>query len=451
MQLEQPLTRPLFSFRALVHLIVPMMVEQALAMMIGLADVVMISGVGEAAVSGVSLVDSINNLMIQVLAALSSGGAVVVAQYLGRQNADDAREAANQLLVVVTLSSVTLTVLAMLTNGGLLRLLFGNIEPDVMHSARLYFYLSAASYPVLAVYNSIAGIFRAMGNSKVAMMTALFMNVVHIGCNSIMIYVFHWGVAGAGIASLLSRTLSAYVMYRLIDSRHYPVWIELSKKWRYMPDMVRRILNIGIPSGLENGMFHIGRLMTLGIVAGFGTAAIAGNAIASSISNMVMVPGSAIGLAMITVVGQCMGAGEDGQAGKNVVRMMLMTYAAKVVLSAGLLLFAGRLVGLFGLEPAAAELARDLLYSLAIAQVLFWPTSFPLGHALRATGDVRFTMIVSVVSMWAFRVVLSYVLAVQVGLGAIGVWYAMYIDWIARTAAFLIRWRSGRWRSIRVI
>lgn len=451
METEQSLTRPLFSLQSLIRLIGPMMVEQGLAMMIGLADVVMISGVGEAAVSGVSLVDSINNLMIQVLSALSAGGAVVIAQYLGRQYAEGAREAAKQLVSVVTLSALALACVSALFNGQLLRLLFGGIETDVMQNARLYFYLSAASYPFLAVYNSIAGMFRAMGNSKVAMMTSILINLINISGNALTIYGFHWGVMGAGAASLLSRAVAAFVMYRLISSHNYAVWLEFKGKFRFHADMIRRILNIGIPSGIENGMFHIGKLMTQGIIAGFGTAAITANAIAGSISSMVMVPGSAIGIAMITVVGQCMGAGQDDQAAGNVNRMLQMTYIAKAVLGLSVYFLANWIISLFGAAAFTAELARNMLVSLLIAQILFWPTAFPLGHALRAAGDVRFTMLISVTAMWIFRVGCSYLLALQLHMGAVGVWYAMYIDWVARTIAFTLRWRSGKWRKIRVI
>jgi putative MATE family efflux protein len=451
METEQSLTRPLFSLESLIRLIVPIMVEQGLAMMIGLADVVMISGVGEAAVSGVSLVDSVNNLMIQVLSALSAGGAVVIAQYLGRQQAEGAREAGKQLVVVVTLSAMALAAVSALFNGHILRLLFGGIEADVMKNARLYFYLSAASYPFLAVYNSIAGMFRAMGNSKVAMMTSILINLINIGGNALTIYGFHWGVMGAGTASLLSRAVAAFVMFRLISSRHNAVWLEFKGKFRFHADMIRRILNIGIPSGIENGMFHIGKLMTQGIIAGFGTAAITANAIAGSVSSMVMVPGSAIGLAMITVVGQCMGAGEDNQAAGNVKRMLRMAYGAKAVLGVSVYLLMDWILALFGVAAVTAELARNILVSLLVAQLLFWPTAFPLGHALRATGDVRFTMIISVSTMWIFRVGFSYLLAVQLHMGVIGVWYAMYIDWVARTIAFTLRWRGGRWRAMCVI
>lgn len=451
METEQSLTRPLFSLESLIRLIVPIMVEQGLAMMIGLADVVMISGVGEAAVSGVSLVDSVNNLMIQVLSALSAGGAVVIAQYLGRQYAEGAREAAKQLVAVVTLSAIVLAAASALFNGPILRLLFGGIEADVMQNARLYFYLSAASYPFLAVYNSIAGMFRAMGNSKVAMMTSILINLINIGGNALTIYGFHWGVMGAGTASLLARAVAALVMYRLITSHHYEVWLEFKGKFRFQAEMIRRILNIGIPSGIENGMFHIGKLMTQGIIAGFGTAAITANAIAGSVSSMVMVPGSSIGLAMITVVGQCMGAGQDDQAAGNVKRMLKMTYAAKIVLGVLVYFLANWIISLFGAGSVTTELARSMLISLLIAQVLFWPTAFPLGHALRATGDVRFTMLVSVSTMWIFRVGFSYLLAVQFHMGAVGVWYAMYIDWVARTIAFTLRWRGGRWRTMCVI
>lgn len=443
--------QPLYSVRSLLRLIVPMVVEQGLAMAVGAADTIMVTSVGEAAVSGIALVDSINNLMIQILAALATGGAVVAAQYLGRQQAEGARSAARQLLLVVTLVSVVLSVISVVFNGSLLRLIFGDVDARVMENAKVYFYLSASSYPFLAVYNAIAAMFRAMGNSKVSMMTALLMNIVNFGGNAVLIYVCGWGVAGAATASLLSRLLSAVVMLHLISNHQNAIWLDRSVKFDIKPDMAKRILAIGIPNGLENGMFQFGKLIVQSVVAGYGMVAITANAIAGSITSVVMVPGSAVGLAMITVVGQCMGAEDNSQAGKNVKRMLLMTYAGNIVLGLLLWLLAAELAGLFQLGPETIALAAQLLITAAITQVLFWPTAFPLSHALRATGDARFTMVVSVVSMWVFRVGCSYVLGIGMGMGVMGVWYAMYIDWVVRSAAFIWRWRSGKWKSKTVI
>ncbi len=443
--------RQLFSLRALSRLIVPLVIEQALSVAVGVADILMISVMGEAAVSGIALVNEINVLMIQLLAALATGGAVVVSQYLGRGEAANGRTAAGQLMLVVLALSLLLTAISLGFNNGILRLIYGEIDPAVEEGARVYFHLAAASYPFIGLYNASAALFRSMGNSKVSMMTALLMNILHIGSNAICIYVLHLGVAGAAVSSLFSRIMAAAAMQLLLNNRHNAIYLNYRELFKFVPDMVKRILFIGVPNGLENGLFQIGKLMTQSIVASLGTISLAAHAAAGSIMSVAVVPGSAIGLAMITVVGQCMGACEQKQATQNVRRMMLMAYAANILLSIVLYAFAGGTLGLFGLEQETKVLATSLIPLFALAMALVWPTSFTLANALRAAGDVRYTMVVSMFSMWVFRVGLSSVFAALFHLGINSVWYAMYIDWTVRSILLLIRWYGGKWRTKQVI
>ena len=443
--------RQLFSMRTLGRLIVPLMIEQALSVAVGVADILMISVMGENAVSGIALVNEINLLMIQLLAALATGGAVVVSQYLGRGEAAQGRTAASQLMLVVLLLSTVLTAVSLVFNKGILHMIYGTIDETVLDSASVYFYFSAASFPFIGLYNASAALFRSMGNSKVSMMTALMMNIVHIGCNALGIYVFNLGVPGAAISSLLSRILAAVVMQILLSNRHNAIYLDHRQKFQYVPDMVKRILSIGIPNGLENGMFQVGKLMTQSIIASLGTVALAAHAAAGNIMSVAIVPGAAIGLAMITVVGQCMGACEQQQAKQNVRRMMAMAYAANIVLSLVLYLLSAQALGLYGLEAETRRMARALIPLFSIAMACIWPSSFALANALRAAGDVRYTMTVSMLSMWLFRVGMSSVFAHVFHLGLNSVWYAMYIDWMVRSVALFIRWRSGRWQGKQVI
>ena len=298
---ENPL---FFSNHALVRLLVPLVIEQLLAVTIGMADTVMVTSVGEAAVSGISLVDSINILFIQVFSALASGGAIVTAQYLGRQERKNACIAAKQLLYATTALAAIIMAVALIFHRALLRLIFGNIDPAVMENAIVYFQLSAVSYPFLAVYNAGAALFRSMGNSKVSTLVSFLMNVVNIGGNAVLIYGFHWGVAGAATASLVSRAMAAVIMLVLICHKNNPIHIEKVWKPELHFDMIRRILKIGVPNGVENGMFQIGKLIVQGLVATFGTSAIAANAIANTIASFINTPGTAIQLGLATVVGQ---------------------------------------------------------------------------------------------------------------------------------------------------
>ena len=445
--------RPLFSRNDLVRLILPLVIEQLLLMTVGMADTVMVTTSGEAAVSGVSLVDNINTLIIQVFSALSTGGAVVVSQYLGREDVDNAKSASKQLLYAMAALSVLLMAAALIFRQHILSLIFGRVEPAVMDSALIYFLLTAAAYPFMGVYNAGAALFRAMGNSKVSMFCSLIINVINIVVNAVFIYGFGMGAAGAGIGTLVSRIAAAVIIMKLLNHPDHVVRVEGLLKFEFRGAIIRRILFIGIPNGLENGMFQAGKLLVLNLITTFGTSAVAANAIANSIAGVVNVPGQALGLAIITVIGRCMGAGEQGQAARYTKYLVGASYLCMGLLSAGMFCSAHLLVTLFNLTPQACAMAAQVLRVCAVGNLLFWPMSFTLPNALRAAGDAIFTMAVSLSSMFVCRVALSYVFACSwgLGLGLTGVWLAMVADWVVRAALFLTRWLRGKWRRIKVI
>ena len=447
--LQAPERAPLFSADALRRLIIPLVVEQFLAMTIGMADTIMVTSVGEHAVSGVSLVDNISTLLINVFSALATGGAVVAAQYLGSRDEENACSAAKQLFYAIGALSVATMAVCLLFREPILRLVFGHLDDNVMEAAMTYFLLTAISYPLLAIYNAGAALFRAMGNSKVSMLASLLMNIVNIGLNAILIYGVGIGVAGAGFGTLFSRLAGAVLMTWLICQSGHRIHIDHLLHFEFRGQLVKKILRIGVPNGLENGMFQIGKLLVLGLVTPLGTSATAANAIANSVAGVVNVPGNAISLSLITVVGQCMGAGDSKQAVRYTRKLMIIVYLAMGSLSVLLFFCAAPVVGLFGLTPGAAVMAIQVLRWCAVFDLIFWPMSFTLPNALRASGDAKFTMIVSMCSMWIFRIGFSYLLVPQIGL--LGVWVAMFIDWIVRAVVFLIRFLSGRWKTKTVI
>ena len=440
---------PLFSADALRRLIIPLVIEQFLAMTIGMADTIMVTSVGEHAVSGVSLVDNISTLLINVFSALATGGAVVAAQYLGSRDEENACSAAKQLFYAIGALSAATMAVCLLFREPILRLVFGQLEDNVMEAAMTYFLLTAISYPLLAIYNAGAALFRAMGNSKVSMLASLLMNIVNIGLNAILIYGADIGVAGAGFGTLFSRLAGAVLMTWLICQHGHRIHIDHLLHFEFRGQLVKKILRIGVPNGLENGMYQIGKLLVLGLVTPLGTSATAANAIANSVAGVVNVPGNAISLSLITVVGQCMGAGDSKQAVRYTRKLMTIVYLAMGSLSVLLFFFATPVVGLFGLTPGAAVMAIQVLRWCAVFDLIFWPMSFSLPNALRASGDAKFTMIVSMCSMWIFRIGFSYLLVPQIGL--LGVWVAMFIDWIVRAVVFLNRFLSGRWKTKTVI
>lgn len=441
----------LFTRKDLIRLIVPLIIEQILAVTIGMADTMMVSSVGEAAVSGISLVDTVNILLINVFSALATGGAVVSSQYLGRSDQQNACVAAKQLLLSITLLSVGIMAVALIFNTPIIKVVFGKIDADVMQNARIYFYLSALSYPFLAIFNAGAALFRTMNNAKISMFTSILMNIINISGNALLIFVFQTGVTGAALASLASRMAGAVIMVLLLRNSSNRIYIDTFKKWRFDGKMIKSILRIGIPSGLENGIFQVGKILVQGLIASFGTMAIAANAVANNFAAIEVLPGSAIGLALITVVGQCVGAQDYVQAKQYIKKLMMITYIAMGLLNGIVLLLLNPLVGIYSLSPETAQLAKQLLLYHTICCTVIWPMSFTFPNALRAANDVKFTMIVSIISMWTFRIGMSYILARGFQLGVLGVWIAMTIDWAVRASTFLIRYLRGKWQTKQLI
>lgn len=441
----------LFSNKDLRRLIVPLIIEQVLAIGVGMVDTMMISHEGDAAISGVSLVDMVNHLLITVLSALATGGAVIVSQYIGHRDRDAANRAAGQLITATTLISVGIAGLCLVLRAPLLSLLFGSIEADVMESALTYFRISAYSYPFLAVYNACAALFRSMGNSKISMFVSTGMNIVNAIGNALLIFVFDMGVAGAAYASLLSRALAAAVMFVLLLPKKNTVFLRAKAILCWDWSLIRKILYIACPSGIENGIFQLGRVLVVSIIAGFGTVQIAANAVANNLDAMGCIAGQAMNLAMITVVGQCLGAGDTAQAEYFAKKMMKITYAATAAVNIIIFANLGWILNIYDLSDDARKLALLLIIIHNGFAVFLWPASFTLPNVLRAGGDVRFPMVISVTSMIVFRILFSLILGVGCSLGAIGVWIAMVLDWIFRSTNFYIRFKKGKWKTIKVI
>jgi putative MATE family efflux protein len=438
--------------RALFSLLWPLIIEQILAVTMGAADTMMVSSVGEFAVSAVNIIDNINNLLIIAFTALSTGGAVVVSHYIGRRDYKSSSAAAKQLVYIVLLVSVIMTAVGAIFRRPIIRLLYGNIEDDVMIAASRYFFITALSYPFLALYNANAALFRAVGNSKVPMRIALLVNILNIAGNVCFIFVLKIGVAGAALSTLICRITAAMITTSMLNrSAASPVSLSGLSRIRFKRPMIRNILNVGVPSGLESSMFQIGRLATQRIFTVFGTGAIAANAIASVINSFSFMPGMAYGMALLTIVGQCVGAGDYTAAKKETAKIMKLAYITLIIISALIYLFLEPLVSLFRLSPQAHDMAKSFLRIHCISMAAGWPVSFALPNALRAAGDARFVMIAATVSMWTVRVSAAYLFTFVLGLGPLGVWLAMGADFVVRGASYYCRWVRGRWMEKRVI
>lgn len=437
----------MFSRKDLIKLIIPLIIEQALAVTVGMADGMMVARVGEAAVSGVSLVDSINVLLIGLFGALATGGAVVSAQLLGHKEQKKACKSGEQLILVTFILSLVIMAITLLGRSTVLNFLFGHVEPDVMGNALTYMFYTSLSFPFIAMYNACAALFRSMGNSKTSMKIALLMNIINIVGNSILIFGFGMGVAGAAIATLVSRIFAAVTMMILLKNKDLALHIGKLQEFRLNKDMIKKILRIGVPNGMENSVFQVGKIMVQGIVAGLGTSAITANAIAGTVGGLGVLPGSAIGLALITVVGQSVGACDYDAVKFYTRKLMKAAYMIMIGLNIIIIFIIPLILKAYNVSDETAGIASELLTYYCILAALIWPTAFALPNALRAANDVKFTMWVSMISMWVWRIGFSYILAIIFDFGLLGIWIAMTIDWLCRTICFVIRFHKEKYRK----
>ncbi len=436
----------LFSNKSLINLMLPLIVEQGLTVLVGMADGVMVSSVGEAAISGVSLVDMINAVMLVLFAALATGGSVVTSQFIGAQNWTQARRSVGQLVLMALVLGILAMVPCLLFDRELILLCFGAIEADVLEAGLKYLQITAVSFPFIALYNAGGAIYRSMGNSKASMQASFLMNILNVAGNWFCIYILKWGVYGVAIPTLISRAAAGIYMLVLLRK---PA-MELRLTWEGMHHIEHRmmgnILKIGVPSACENCFFHLGRLMVASMITLYGTTQISANAVAGNIDRLGTLVGHAMGMAMVTVIGQCTGAGDREQVKYYLKKLLRWNYVIQGTGFVLVLLFLDPLTGIYGsLSPETRSLAARLSTLHGVMGIFFWPLSFTLPNALRASNDVKFTMWAGIFSMLVCRIFGSWVLCVQLGLGAMGVWIAMILDWLCRISFFVPRTLSGKW------
>lgn len=438
----------LFSRKDLVRLIIPLIVDQFLQVAVGLSDSIMVARVGEAAVSGVSLVDTVMLLIINIFTALATGGAVIAGQYLGRKDPKTGCEATAQLFNFTFLFSIFIMILGYLGQNVILYHVFGKIEPEVMKDSRTYLLIVLASIPMIAMYNAGAAIFRAMGNSNIAMKTSLLMNSINVFGNALLIFGFHRGVEGVAIPTVVSRGVACVVILVLLNNQEHALHILHPYPFKIKWDVLKKILYIGIPNGLENSMFQLGKIAVLSLVSGLGTASLAANAVGNNIANFAILPGMSFGFALLTVCAQCVGAGDFEQVKYYTRHMMRVEYLCLIASNLIVILALPFILSVYNLSDEAARYANDIILYHAACVVTIWPLSFTLPNTLRAAADVKVTMVLSIISMWVFRFGFSYLLTMEFHMGIFGVWVAMTIDWLVRGIFFVCRYRSGRWQKI---
>ncbi len=441
----------MFSDTALRKLIIPLVIEQTLVMLVGIVDTAMVSFAGEAAVSGVALIDMINYLVTVVLAAIDTGGAVIISQYLGRKDRENACKSAGQLFVITLLTSTGIAIMCILSHQILIHLLFGAIAQDVQRAAVTYFWITALSYPFLGMYNWGAAVFRSMEKTSVTMYVSLLVNIINVVGNTIGIFILHAGVAGVAVPTLIARIAGAVIMVGMSFSPENPVYVKISNVFVWNINLIKKILKIAVPNGIENSLFALGKVLVTSIVAMFGTIQIAANGVANSVDMIAIIIVNAMNLAMLTVVGQCRGAGQDEQAQYYTKKLMKISYIATGILGILVIICLPIIRNFYYVSDETWKLTCILVILHNALAFFLHPTSFNLANSLRASGDVKFTMYIGIGSMIIFRLGTAWIFGIVFHMGIIGVWIAMGMDWLARSIAFGIRYKSEKWRTIQVI
>ena len=443
----------MFSNRMICSLLIPVVLEQLLNSIMGTADTMMVSNVGSAAISAVSLVDSINVLVIQAFSALAAGGAIVCAQYIGQRNKEKANESARQVLFIITAISIAVSLVCLVFQKPLLRLIFGSVEPAVMRASETYFFYTALSFPFIAAYDSAASIFRAQDNTKGPMIISMISNVMNIAGNAVMIWVFHMGVAGAALSTLISRIFCAVVVIIQLRKEKEGQEIVVRDYFEIRPDwsMIRRILGLGIPSGIENSMFQLGKLAIQSTVSTLGTTAIAAQAMTNILENLNGIAAIGVGVGLMTIVGQCLGAGRQDEAVYYIKKLCVIAEVIIIISCLGVFALTKPITILGGMEKESADMCFHMVMWITIVKPLVWIMAFIPGYGLRAAGDVKFSMIVSCCTMWACRFCLCVFLIRVMGFGPMGVWIGMFADWTLRGIIFTWRFHSRKWLQHKVI
>lgn len=446
-----PAERQEFSNTDLRKLIVPIIIEQFLAMLVGLADTLMISYAGEAAVSGVSLVNQLNNVFILVFTALAAGGAVIASQYIGKGDRRNGSLASGQLVMITTAISIALTAVSLIFGKQMLGLLFGSVEPDVMEASMEYLRISAYSFPFLAVYNGCAGLFRSMGKTKEVMNVSIIMNLINVVGNAIGIFALHAGVAGVAWPSFISRAFAAVVTFVWVFNKKNPLYVTWKGLLSFHGGMQKRIFRIAVPNSIENGLFQLSKVALSSIVAMFGTVQIAANGVAQSFWSVAALFNSAIGPAFITVIGRYMGKGDKEGAEYYADKLLRITFIGSMLWNVFFFVLTFPLLGLFDISAEAKTLVIWLCLMHNIGCFLFCPTAFSLSNGLRAAGDVTYTMFAAIFSTVVCRVAFSYLYGVVLGWGVMGIGLAMVTDWFIKAILIHVRYRSGKWKNFSVI
>lgn len=441
----------LFSNKALFYLFIPLLIEQALEFFVGLADSIMVASLGEAAISGVSLVDFLMQLLIFSFSALATGGAVIAGQYLGDNKIDEARNASNQLMWFSALSSTLFMLIVLIARSFLIGILFGQIEADVWANADIYLLIVALSIPFIAIYNAGAAIFRTTNDASLSMKIMLVCDVLNVVGNAFCIYYLGWGVEGVAIPTVISRFIAAIAILYYVLDENYLLHIKRTLKHKFDWLILKNVLNVGIPYGIENGLFQLGRILVLSLVSTFGTMAIAANSVGYAIGIFSVLPGFAINLGFTAVISRCVGANDYEQVRFYNKKIILIVFISHIIINIVIFALLPFILEIYQLSSQTAAMTTEMVIWHGIFAIIIWPIAFTLPAMFRGAGDSKSVMYISLAVMFTCRIGLSYIIADWMGVGVFGTWVAMFIDWYVRAALYVYRYFSNKWTQYRAV
>ena len=441
----------LYTNKALLVLFIPLLIEYSLEFFVGFADSVMVASLGEAAISGVSLVDFLVQLLIFSFSALATGGAVVAGQYFGNKQFKEAQNSATQLVWFSTILSAVLMVAVILLRKFLIATLFGHIEADVWANADVYLYFMALSIPCLAVYNAGAAIFRTTNNAALPMQILFVCDILNVVGNAICIYYLGWDVRGVAIPTVISRALSAVLILYFVCDENYKLHIKRTIKHRFDFEILHKVLQVGIPYGVENGLFQLGRVLVLSIVSTFGTMAIAANSVGYAVGIFSVLPGFAINLGLTAVISRCVGADDYEQVRYYNKKCLMLVFLSHIIVNVIIFAVLPWILNIYDLSPQTAQMTSEMVIWHGIFAIIIWPLAFTLPSTFRGAGDSKSVMYISLIVMFTCRIALSYVIADWMGIGVFGTWIAMFIDWYVRAGIYIYRYFSNKWTEYRVV
>ncbi|MDO5850778.1 MAG: MATE family efflux transporter [Methanobacteriaceae archaeon] len=441
----------LFSNRALLALFIPLVISLLLEFVLGFADSIMVATLGESAISGVSLVDSLMQFLIFAFSAIGSGGAVIAGQYLGHKEIDKACDACDQLIWFAGLFSLVVMLFVYVFRTAIFSFLFGQISAEVWSHANVYLMIVMLTVPFIAVYNSGAAIFRTMGNAKIPMIIMVICDIINILGNAYCIYILGWGVEGVAIPTLIARIISTLIMLTFVANEKYELHISKRLKPNFDKELLKKVLNVGLPYGVENGLFQLGRILVMSLVSTLGTAAIAANAVGNTIAIFGVLPGFAINMGITAVISRCVGAGDFNQAKYYNKKLILIVYISHFFTNIALLLLLPTILGIYNMSDYTSGLVTEIIIWNAVFSVIIWPIAYTLPGTFRGSGDARYPMYVSIAVMFICRIGLAYVFVWFFDMNVIGTWFAMFVDWFVRAGLYVYRYFSGKWMEYRAV